>query len=204
MPTTGTVTGLHQYSDDAGWPYTVTVSVMSGTDTGTGSFQVTDAPPVVTPDSETLTGNEGSLVTLGATYTDLGFNYGGTIKSFTATIDWGDGTSSSVGTVTVNSGNATTPTTEAISAIHTYATFGTYPITIQLTDEAGVTGMPRCSATINDLAPVAAPLPGGTFVLNTDPTTLYPTIPRSRRPIREHRSSSPERSPTPALAAPIR
>ena len=180
IATTGTVTGSHQYSGDG--PYTVTVDVGDGSGIGSDTLQVTAAPPAVTPSVSTLSANEGSPVNLAATFSDLGFNYGGTIKSFTALIDWGDGTSSN-GTVTVSSGNATTPTTGTISATHTYITFsastptGTFPISIQLTDEGGVEGGATINATIHNLAPVAAPLPGGTFALNTDPTTLYPNNP---------------------------
>ena len=74
-------------------------------------------------------------------------------KSFTAIIDWGDGTTST-GKVTVTPGNATTPTTGTIPATHTYTTFsastptGTFPITIQLTDEGGVDGHATVNATI--------------------------------------------------------
>ncbi len=183
VATTGTVTGSHQYSGDG--PYTVTVTVGDGTGTGSDTLQVTGAPAVVTPSVLTLSANEGTLVNLPVTFTDLGFNYGGTTKAFTALINWGDGTSST-GIVNVTPGNATTPTQGTISASHTFTTFssstptGTFPISIQVTDEGNVTGTATVNATIKNLAPVAASLPGGSFVLNTDPATLYPNDPAAQ------------------------
>ncbi len=180
VATTGTVAGSHQYSGDG--PYTVTVSVGDGPGNGSDTLQVTGAPAVVTPSVSTLSANEGSLVNVPATFTDLGFNFGGTIKAFTALVNWGDGTSSA-GVVTVTPGNATTPTTGTVSASHTFTTFsastptGTFPISIQLMDEGGVTGIATVNATIKNLAPQASPLPGGSFVLSTDPATLYPNNP---------------------------
>ena len=181
VPTTGTVTGSHQYSGDG--PYTVAVSVGDGTVVGNDTFQVTDAPAVVSPSVSTLSANEGSPVNLNATFTDLGFTHGGTTRSFTALINWGDNTTSP-GVVTVTQGNATTPTTGTIAATHTYTTFsatptGTFPITIQLTDEGGVTGTATVNATVKNLAPSVATLPGGSFVLST-PSSFYPNDPAAQ------------------------
>ena len=178
VPTTGTITGSHQYNGDG--PYTVTVSVGDGSGTaGSGSLSVTAAPAVVTPSPSTLSGEEGSPVNLNATFSDPGFNYCGTTKSFVATIDWGDNTTST-GTVSVTPGSATTPTTGTVTATHVYTTFGTFPVVIHLTDEGGVTGDGTLSATITNLAPSAAPLPDGTYVLNIDPKTLYPNNPAAQ------------------------
>ena len=163
-PTTGIVTGLHHYSGDG--PYIVTVTVSDGILSGATSFHVTDAPPVVVP-GPNLAGNEGSPVTLSASFSDLGFNYNGVVKSFTASIDWGDNTSS-LGTVIVTPGNATTPTMGTISAIHTYATFGAFPVVIHLKDEAGVDGDGTESAVIGDVAPTVAALPGGSFTAHSN------------------------------------
>ena len=45
----------------------------------------------------------------------------GTKETFTATVNWGDGTGDKVAEVTVTNGSAGTPTTGTISGTHTYA-----------------------------------------------------------------------------------
>src|SRR4029077_10975422 len=69
VPTTGTVTGTHQYSGNG--PYTVIVSVSDGSASGNDRLLVTDAPPTVNPGPD-LSGNEGSPVSLSATFSDPG------------------------------------------------------------------------------------------------------------------------------------
>ena len=167
VATIGTVTGSHVYSGDG--PYTVTVSVNDGHGTGTGTLQVIDAPPTIVLGSNLsangLSGNEGSPLALSAAFSDLGYNFGGTTKSFTATINWGDDTTST-GIVTVTPGNGTTPTTGTITANHTYEAFGTFPVVINLTDEGGATGQATLNAVIGNVAPMSLMLGSGAFSSN--------------------------------------
>jgi hypothetical protein len=160
VPTTGAVTGTHQYSGDG--PYSVTVTVSDGGDSGSDTLLVTDAPPTVNP-GPNLSGNEGSPLSLSATFSDAGFNFGGATKSFAATIDWGDGTSSS-GSVTVVPGNAGTPTKGTVSASHVYTIFGSFPVTIHVQDEAGIVGLASLKASVSNLAPTIDPLPNGSYL----------------------------------------
>jgi hypothetical protein len=91
-PTTGIVTGSHQYAGNG--PHTVTVSVGDGSgDQGSDTFQVVNSQPEITLNQASLEDVEGNEVTLSGSFTDLGFDYSGTAKSFTASIDWGDGSS---------------------------------------------------------------------------------------------------------------
>ncbi|MFO0879737.1 MAG: Ig-like domain-containing protein, partial [Gemmataceae bacterium] len=159
VPTIGTVTGTHQYTGNG--PYTVTVTVADGSASGRDTLLVADSPPTVDPGPD-LTGNEGSPISLSATFSDQGFNYNGATKSFTATIDWGDGTSSTGG-VTVLPGSVGNPTTGTVSGTHTYATFGTFPITIRVKDEAGAEGLGSLKADVSNLAPTVDPIPVGSF-----------------------------------------
>ena len=171
-PTTGTVTGSHVYSIPG--QYTVTVNVNDGLATGLDTLQV-EVTNYPSTDSQAtsedipgakLSGAEGSPLALNATFSDLGFNFGGTTKSFVATIDWGDNTTSA-GIVTVTPGNATTPTSGAIMANHIYTTFGTFPVVIHLADEAGVDTDATLTAVIGNVAPTVAPLPHAGFTANT-------------------------------------
>jgi PKD repeat protein len=67
--------------------------------------------------------------------------------SYSATINWGDGTTS-VGTVT-----ATGPGAYSVSGDHTYAEEGTYTVTVQVTDQTNQTsGRAMDTATVADAA----------------------------------------------------
>ena len=59
---------------------------------------------------------------------------------FTATIDWGDGTSASTGTVT-----STGPGAYSVSGTHTYATDGSYTITTTIGDASDLSSTPVTS-----------------------------------------------------------
>ncbi len=114
-------------------PATLTVSVQV-TDNG-GLSAVTSATitvnnvaptvdaPVVSPEPST----EGGSVTSGATFSDPGVND----APFTCTVNYGDGTGELAGAV---SGNTCT------GPDHVYPTFGSYTMTISVTDKDGGTG----------------------------------------------------------------
>jgi hypothetical protein len=79
--------------------------------------------PVVSPESST----EGSSVTASATFSDPGVND----APFTCIVNYGDGSGNLTGTV---SGNTCT------GPAHVYLTFGSYTVTITVTDKDGGTG----------------------------------------------------------------
>jgi hypothetical protein len=75
-----------------------------------------------------------------ATLTDA--NALGASTDFTATIDWGDGTPGSVGTVTGGGG------AYSVDGSHRYATGGSYTITVHIVDDGGSTATATLTATI--------------------------------------------------------
>ncbi|MFO0928937.1 MAG: PKD domain-containing protein [Gemmataceae bacterium] len=161
VPTTGTITATHPYAGNG--PYAVSVQVNDG-GSGPATYNVggttlTNAPPTVVAGGD-LSAPQGGSVPLSVPFSDLGFNYGGTGKSFTATIDWGDGTTSD-GVVTVTPGNASTPTTGTVTGSHSYATFGTFPVVVTVTDEGGASTTVTLQAVIDNVAPTLATLPAG-------------------------------------------
>jgi hypothetical protein len=93
--------------------------------TATTSATIADAP---------LTAQGTNIVTLNpfsgtvATFTDADPH--GTVSDYTATIAWGDG-SSSAGTVTANGSSF------AVNGSHSYAVLGPYTITVQISDAGG-------------------------------------------------------------------
>jgi hypothetical protein len=135
------VTGQHTYADEGSFTVTVTISDVSP---GTGTATATDTATVTEADSLT-----GSPVTFSAaagtpftgtvaTFTDtLTTNVAG---DFTATIDWGDATTSA-GTVTGGGGSF------SVSGAHTYAGTGTFSVTVTLSDDAPGTATAMVTST---------------------------------------------------------
>ena len=138
-----TVSGTHMYAEQGTYAATVTITDIdtpSNTATAHSTARVSDARlsstcatmPVST---QTYTGPT-------AIFTDQSST--GTLSDFSATISWGDA-SSSPGTIIGGPGNA--PYT--VSGTHTYASTGTFLITTTIADVGGsTTTTPACSITI--------------------------------------------------------
>ena len=161
--TTGTVTekngvfsvaGSNTYAVDGSDKITVTITDKGGsTTTATSTATVADA--ALTANGSPVSATEGSstgTVTV-ATFTDA--NPSATAGDFTATINWGDGTSSS-GTITED------PNTKIFSvngAAHTYTEEGHYTITATIADVGGSTTTATSTATVADAALTASGSP---------------------------------------------
>jgi hypothetical protein len=144
--TTGTVTqtgansfsvaGTHTYGDEtaANAPFTVNVQIQENNPSGdhdTGSTlseAAVNEGDAFTPGSISLNTAEGTAFNgTVATFTDS--NTANTAFDFTATIDWGDGTTPTTGTVSNNGGNF------IINGSHTYAEDGSYSVSVTLADD---------------------------------------------------------------------
>ena len=155
-----TVTGSHQYAEEGAYTVKVTVVDDGGqTTSGTGTATVADAPlaascatPVVS-----VPNFSGTV----ATFTDA--NPGATVADFTATINWGDA-SSSAGTVTGPSGGHFT-----VSGTHTYATLGSHTITVTIVDDGGSTAVAG-GCTVVVFTPVPFVIGNGNSANGTDVT----------------------------------
>src|SRR4029077_18954643 len=146
------VSGSHTYAEEGS--YTVTISI---TDKG-GSTKSTTATATVADAALTATGTA-----VGATE---GNSFSGQVTNFTdanptapltdfttgtggASINWGDGTSATSGTVTQPGGSGTA---FIVSGSHTYAEEGSYTVTISITDKGGSTKSTTATATVADAA----------------------------------------------------
>jgi uncharacterized repeat protein (TIGR03803 family) len=145
VSSSGAVSGTHGWAEESasGSSYTVTVTVTDSTGqtaTVTDMATVADAaltsgPPVF------INGFENAHFTgTVATFTDA--NVGAPLSDFTATITWGDG-STSAGTVSGGGGSYT------VTGSHRYHDPGPYPISVAIKDIGGSTVTVTGTATIN-------------------------------------------------------
>jgi len=144
--------GSHQYAEEPS--YTVTVSVTDdggSTTSGSGTAKVADAP--LTSSCAASSTSPQSFSGPTATFNDT--NPSGTGADFTATINWGDA-SSSAGTIT--GGPGLSPYT--VSGSHTYASTGIFTITTNVKDDGGSTTSASCTVVVFAFAPG-----GGSFVI---------------------------------------
>jgi hypothetical protein len=150
-----TVTGSNTYAEEG--PYTVTVTITDIDNAANGAITtstatVSDAAllascAVVSTSSQSFSG-------LTATFTDAASPFG-TLSDFTATISWGDGTTSP-GAVTGPDGGP-----YSVSGTHTYTSTGPFTITTTINDVGGSsTSTPGCAGLV-----FAFPPGGGSFVI---------------------------------------
>ncbi|HVA46199.1 MAG TPA: TIGR03118 family protein, partial [Pirellulales bacterium] len=145
------VVGSHTYTAAATDDYQVTINDASGNSaTATGTVQVTAATliahalPVV---SQSLTINNAIV----ADFIDTGGS--DPLSNYSATIDWGDGTSATEGTVThgiVPLSSVPIDGYFSVAGSHTYAATGDYTFTVTITDSDGT------SATVHGAVDIAA------------------------------------------------
>jgi Ca2+-binding RTX toxin-like protein len=121
----GTIANTHRYADNG--TYTVTLTLTDGSATVSDSFltTVSNAAPTV----GTIAGLDAAVRGQTINYS-LPFSDAGTADTHTASIDWGDGTSST-GVVTESAGVGT------VTGSHVYTASGNYTITFTVSDDDG-------------------------------------------------------------------
>jgi PKD repeat protein len=142
------VLGQHTYADEGSFTVTVTIS-----DQPPGTGTATAASTATVNEADVLSGTPRTFsapagVSFTGTVADFTDTLTGNVASdFTATIDWGDATTSG-GTVSGGSGAF------QVSGTHTYAAAGTYAVQVTLSDDKPGTA----TATVTSTAKVAAGL----------------------------------------------
>ncbi|MFM8289704.1 MAG: beta strand repeat-containing protein, partial [Planctomycetaceae bacterium] len=150
----GTIANTHRYADNG--TYTVTLTLTDGITTVTDSFMVTvtNADPAAGTLSGRTAAVRGQVLPFSLPFTDAGV-----ADTHTATINWGDGTTSD-GTVTGGSGAG------VVAGSHMYTATGTYTVVVTVTDDDGGTVSKSTTVTV-----VAANLQPGE--LDSTKTDLY-------------------------------
>jgi len=154
-----TVSGSHVYAQPGA--YTAQVSVTDGftTVTANGAATVSVAPLTVSGGAVEGAVAGSAVSSTWATFTDANPNEAA--SSYTATIDWGDNSGATTGTVTGFDG------TFVVSGGHSYATAGTYTVTVSVTDPQGTNASATSTAQVGDIvAGVKASLTVASFTSN--------------------------------------
>jgi PKD repeat protein len=171
----GAVSGSHVYADNGIYTGTVTVTDDDGAvDSDTIILTVNNvAPTVVAGTDQTV--NEGDMVSLNpATFNDKG-----TLDTHTATINWGDGTSTEAGTVSESPfgpPGSTAGMDGTVSGSHVYADNGVYTVNVTVTDDDGGVDSDTIILTVHNVAPTVMAGADQTVnegdVVNLDPATF--------------------------------
>jgi hypothetical protein len=142
-----TVSGSHTYAEEGTYDVKVTINdVDNSVNTATvhSTAKVADAPLI----SQCAAPPVSLKAFAGPTATFTDADPGGTSSDYTATIDWGD-SSTSAGTVSPGTGNG--PYT--VSGTHTYASTGTFTITTTIKDAGGSQTVATCNTLVFAFAP---------------------------------------------------
>jgi hypothetical protein len=138
------VSGSHTYADEGNYSVSVFISDVGGASiTANGSAAVADAS--LAAQGTSISATEGIAFSGNvASFTDA--NPNSSVGDFTATINWGDGQSSS-GTIGAGTGGGF-----VVSGSHTYADEGSHTISVSITDVGGASTSTSSSASVGDAA----------------------------------------------------
>ena len=157
----GTLAASHIYADDGSYSIMLTVQDAHGVATqAMATAAITNANPTVdaSPPSQQVFLGEDFTVSI-ATFSDPGFNdvNTGTVESFAATIDWGDGETSS-GSVDFTTGVPGTPSTGSVTGAHQYSAAGSFTVVVTVIDDDAGSNSAAIQFTVDVGAPVFSPL----------------------------------------------
>lgn len=149
----------HRYADDGDYTVTLTVSDgFSGVDRTTAVVSVSNVPPSIGAIPQQRIGEGGRVTLMPATFSDPAFDCPScataTRETFSATIDWGEGTVTEgmLKFATGSPGNASLGT---VWGNHRYGDDGVYTITVCVSDDDGGEGCGSFTVTVANLAPSA-------------------------------------------------
>jgi autotransporter-associated beta strand protein len=146
------ISGTHTYAEEGSYSITVTIQDADGTVVSpTSAATVADAPLFVT--GTTFSAVEGASFNQAvASFTDAGGPE--PVGNYTATIDWGDGTPTTSGIITLAG------TVFSVTGSHAYREEGSYRVTVSVHDDGGFMATVASTATVADAPLIFVPPPG--------------------------------------------
>ncbi len=166
----GSVAGQHVYADNG--VYSVEVCVTDddgGSDCDTLSVTVTNVVPTVNAGPDATVAEGTSFPLAPATFNDKG-----TLDTHTATVNWGDGTTTEAGVVTESPfgpPGSTAGANGTVAKTHVYADNGAYTVTACVTDDEGAEKCDTLKLTVTNVDPT------GTFaVVGDGPSFFLPFV----------------------------
>jgi hypothetical protein len=162
---TVTVTGLHTYADEGTFTVTTTLNGGSNAATVMATANVADADTLTVSSTTPVVGTVNTLVTTTGLATFATGNPNNVAGDFTATIAWGDGTSSA-GTITLGG------TVLTVDGTHTYASGGSFSISVSVQDDAPGTGAATAGPIAATIAFLAGTSPSVTTLALNPPTPV--------------------------------
>lgn len=147
------VDGTHSYAEEGSYQVDVTINDVGGS-TANATTTAVIADALLTANSSAISGTEGATITpTVATFTDA--NPNATAADFSATINWGDGTTTA-GTVVLQKDGSF-----AVDGVHTYAEEGNYQVGVTINDVGGSTAIATSTAAIADTVHTLPPNSNG-------------------------------------------
>jgi hypothetical protein len=144
-----TVSGSHAYEEGGAYQATVTITnAASLTSVLSVAATVSDAPLTATGTNVSAAQGADLGAVVVATFSDADLN--ATADSFSASVDWGDGSYGDSSTTVTQAGSTFTVTDD-----HTYLTQGTFIVTTTITDATGAATVATSSATVG-VGPIIA------------------------------------------------
>ena len=140
----------HVYADNGNYTVTVTVTSSAGSGNKTAAVTVSNVAPTITmPPNATV--NYGNAFTGSGSFTDPG-----TLDTFTATVNYGDGSGNQALALNAN---------KTFSLSRNYAAGGTFTVTVTITDKDGGTKAGTMTVTVN-----GGPVQATTYLSDLTPT----------------------------------
>jgi hypothetical protein len=169
-----TVTGNHTYVVNRTQPYTITVTIHDkggGAITTTTTASVADVAPLVSGIPVEMTKGIAFTAPVAYILEPIGVP-ADPVGDYTATINWGDGTAATAGTIEAIPGG------NWVVGSHTYSTSGPFTVTVTVKDDGGFT----VTATATAFDPTGAAVPaaplnnGGSTVITPSPVVDRPAV----------------------------
>ena len=144
---------MHQYLKSSPEPYVVTVFIHDGTATVQTSFTVT-----VENVAPTVNAGPGGMISEGGTFTGNGFFVDPGADTWTATVDYGDGSGVQPLAFTMD---------KSFGLSHLYDDNGSYPVTVTVADDSGGVDSSTATVTVQNIVPMVGII-GNTIVNEGD------------------------------------